>query len=98
MQRTNLHAIDRQGVTIISAQAKESPLADAGYSFVHCNVTGEKKDNTLLGRYWKNYPEVVYSYTSMSDVVKPEAWENTKRPDLNKYIHFYVNFSSLISK
>ncbi|WCJ36397.1 Pectin lyase-like superfamily protein [Euphorbia peplus] len=86
--RTQIHALhDETGVTIITAQARNSKLDDSGYSFVHCQVTGDKKGNTYLGRLWIKLPQVVFAYTSMTDVIVPEAWLN-KDPQKNGDILF----------
>ncbi|KAK0599164.1 hypothetical protein LWI29_002871 [Acer saccharum] len=37
---TQLHMLQDNGMTVITAQARDSPAEDVGYSFVHCQVTG----------------------------------------------------------
>ncbi|XP_065860316.1 putative pectinesterase 63 [Euphorbia lathyris] len=87
--RTRIHALhDETGVTIITAQARNSKLDDSGYSFVHCQVTGDKTGNTYLGRLWIKLPQVVFAYTTMTDVIVPEAWLNEDHPEKNGDILF----------
>lgn len=55
-------------------RARQSDSLDAGYSFVHCNVTGTG-NVAYLGRAWMNSAKVVYAYTDMSDVFQqPKSW------------------------
>ncbi|CAL9008387.1 unnamed protein product, partial [Prunus brigantina] len=66
---TELHVLDN-GITIITAQARNSASEDIGYSFVHCKITGIGS-NTYLGRAWRTSPMVVYAYTKMFEVINP---------------------------
>lgn len=87
MQKTELKVVaETEGIAIISAQARQSDKEDTGYSFVHCSVTGTKKNVTYLGRSWMPYPRVVYAYSTLGDTVTPSGWSDNNRPDTDKYI------------
>ncbi|KAK3000225.1 hypothetical protein RJ639_023844 [Escallonia herrerae] len=81
------HVIPGDGMSMITAQARESGSFDSGFSFVHCNVTGTG-GNAYLGRAWKPFAKVVYAYTAMSDVVKPEGWSDNFHPDDDKTVFY----------
>ena len=83
MQGTELYVEGDNGLTVITAQARESASENTGYSFVHCSVTGTGKD-TFLGRAWKSSPSVVFAYTDMSSVVNPIGWDIKNMPERAK--------------
>ncbi|MCO5585833.1 hypothetical protein L7F22_039766 [Adiantum nelumboides] len=58
----------------LTAQKRSSPGEDTGFSFVDCKVTGEGL--AYLGRAWGPYSRVVFSYTAMADIIKPQGWYN----------------------
>jgi pectinesterase len=51
-----------------------------GYVFNQCEVDGAPGVKTFLGRPWRDYAKVVYLHTKMSDVVRPEGWNDWKKP------------------
>ena len=50
-----------------------------GYVFNQCEVDGAPGVKTFLGRPWRDYAKVVYLHTKMSDVVRPEGWNDWKK-------------------
>ncbi|KAG7549873.1 Pectin lyase fold/virulence factor [Arabidopsis thaliana x Arabidopsis arenosa] len=75
---TQLHAVG-DGLRVITAQGRQSPTEQNGYSFVHCKVTGTGT-GIYLGRSWMSHPKVVYAFTEMTSVVNPSGWrENLNR-------------------
>ncbi|XVE63821.1 hypothetical protein DITRI_Ditri07aG0051100 [Diplodiscus trichospermus] len=87
---TELHVDGDKGLTVITAQARESSSEDTGYSFVHCSVTGTAQ-GAFLGRAWKTSPRVVFAYTDMANVVNPSGWSDNFQPDRDKTV-FYGEF------
>ncbi|PRQ59696.1 putative pectinesterase [Rosa chinensis] len=83
---THLHVLGDTGMTVITAQARDSK-EDTGYSFVHCNITGTAK-GTFLGRAWRASPQVVYAYTAMGEVVSPEGWTDNRHPEYDNSVNF----------
>ncbi|KAB2602792.1 pectinesterase 63 [Pyrus ussuriensis x Pyrus communis] len=82
-----LHVLGDTGITVITAQARDSASEDTGYSFVHCNVTGIGS-GTYLGRAWRVRPQVVYAYTSMTQVVNPADWSNDNHPERDNTVSY----------
>ncbi|MBA0703614.1 hypothetical protein Golax_015925 [Gossypium laxum] len=80
------------GLTVITAQARESQEENTGYSFVHCTITGTAQ-GAYLGRAWKTSPKVVYAYTDMSEVINPEGWSHNLRPERAQTV-FYGEYKN----
>lgn len=78
---------------VIVAQARTSNTEDRGFSFVHCDISGSAK-GSLLGRAWMSHGRAVFSYSTISNVIAPEAWSIINHPESAKYVLF---LSSLIS-
>jgi pectinesterase len=56
-----------------------------GFVFSHTKITGEKPEiRTYLGRPWRPYASTIFLYTEMSDNIRPEGWNNWKKPDAEK--------------
>ena len=58
--------------------AASTPQEQAhGFVFSHCTLRGESPEvRTYLGRPWRNYGSTVFLDTEMSEVVRPEGWNN----------------------
>ena len=52
-----------------------------GYVFSHCKITGEPGVKTFLGRPWRIYASTIFLNCEMSDVVRPEGWNDWKKPE-----------------
>ncbi|TKY54380.1 putative pectinesterase 63 [Spatholobus suberectus] len=57
--RTTIESVAK-GLSVITAQGRESMAQDTGFTFLNCNITGGGNGNTYLGRAWKKSPRVVY--------------------------------------
>ncbi|XVE56463.1 hypothetical protein DITRI_Ditri04bG0012000 [Diplodiscus trichospermus] len=90
---TELYVEGDKGLTVITAQARESESEETGYSFVHCSITGTA-NGTFLGRAWKSSPRVVFAYTEMGSVVNPAGWSDENSPDRQKTV-FYGEFKCM---
>ncbi len=56
-----------------------------GFVFSNCKITGESADvKTYLGRPWRDYSATTYLNTAMSEVVRPEGWQNWNLPHREK--------------
>ncbi|MBN2512989.1 MAG: alpha/beta hydrolase fold domain-containing protein [Sedimentisphaerales bacterium] len=52
-----------------------------GYVFSHCTITGQSPEvRTYLGRPWRDYANVIFLNTDMSEVVRPAGWHNWDKP------------------
>ncbi|CAH9135632.1 unnamed protein product [Cuscuta epithymum] len=70
---SEIHVIEGNRMAMITAHGRKSESEDTGFSFVHCTVTGTG-NTAVLGRGWFDYSKVVFTYTQVSDAVKPEGW------------------------
>jgi pectinesterase len=53
-----------------------------GFVFSNGEITGANPAvKTFLGRPWRNYASTIFLNTGMSDVVRPEAWNDWKKPE-----------------
>jgi pectinesterase len=64
-----------------------------GFVFSHCKITGEPDVKTYLGRPWRDFSNTIYLNTEMSDVVRPEGWQNWNLPAREKTAR-YAEFES----
>ncbi|KAK7363344.1 hypothetical protein VNO77_05484 [Canavalia gladiata] len=71
--RTTIESVAK-GLSVITAQGRESTAEDTGFTFVHCNITGSGNRNTYLGRAWRRSPRVVFAYTYMASLVNTRGW------------------------
>jgi pectinesterase len=52
-----------------------------GFVFSNCKITGDKPETkTYLGRPWRQYGSTIFLNTEMSGVVRPEGWNDWKKP------------------
>ncbi|XP_072147525.1 probable pectinesterase 8 [Setaria viridis] len=58
----------------ITAQARQFPENNTGFSFVGCTIQGTGW--ILLGRAWQAYSRVVFAYTYMPGIVASAGWDN----------------------
>ncbi|KAI9177384.1 hypothetical protein LWI28_014525 [Acer negundo] len=84
---TRLHVIGDTGMTVITAQARDTGTEDCGYSFVHGQIT-EVGTGAYLGRAWMASPRVIFAYITMSSVVNPAGWDNNFKPEREKTVYF----------
>ncbi|VFR01842.1 unnamed protein product [Cuscuta campestris] len=68
-----IHVIEGNRMAMVTAHGRKSENEDTGFSFVHCKVTGTGQ-TAVLGRGWFDYSKVVFTYTDVSDAIKPEGW------------------------
>ncbi len=65
-----------------------------GFVFSQCNVTAETPEvRTYLGRPWRIYASTCFLDTQMSEVVRPEGWNNWNKPDAEQTTR-YAEFNS----
>jgi pectinesterase len=76
-ERCRLHAW-RSGYLTAASTPQD---ARYGFVFAHGSITGAADAKTYLGRPWRAYAQVTFIDTEMSDVVRPEAWNDWDRPE-----------------
>ncbi|HSE21696.1 MAG TPA: pectinesterase family protein [Pyrinomonadaceae bacterium] len=65
-----------------------------GFVFSNCKITGEDENvKTYLGRAWRDFSSVIFLNTEMSNVVRPEGWQNWDLPAREKTSR-YAEFNS----
>src|SRR5262245_26123799 len=56
-----------------------------GFVFSACKITGESAEvKTYLGRPWRDFAQVTFLNTDMSEVVRPVGWNNWDKPEREK--------------
>ena len=62
--------------------ASTPPERAHGFVFANGRITGQTPDvRTYLGRPWRDFAQVAFLNTEMSEVVRPEGWHNWDRPE-----------------
>ena len=62
----------------ITAHGRTSMDENTGYAFVACTVGGTGR--VWLGRAWRPFSRVVFAYTSLSDIIASEGWNDFNDP------------------
>ncbi|XP_051133610.1 pectinesterase QRT1 [Andrographis paniculata] len=70
----------------VAAHGRESPNVDTGFSFVNCTLNG--KGPIYLGRAWKPYSRVVYSYCEFNVAVYPRGWDDKGDSSTHRTVQF----------
>ena len=66
-----------------------------GFVFNHCTLTGANPETkTYLGRPWRIYASTIFLNTEMSDVVRPEGWNDWKKPEAHATAR-YAEFGNI---
>ncbi|HUI06116.1 MAG TPA: pectinesterase family protein [Verrucomicrobiae bacterium] len=74
--------------------AASTPQAQRyGFVFSNCKIDGERGVKTYLGRPWRDFAAVTWLNTEMSDVVRPEGWDNWRLPEREQTVR-YAEFNS----
>jgi pectinesterase len=89
-QHCHIHCL-RDGYITAASTPDNQPF---GFVFSGCTISGETPEvRTYLGRPWRAYASTVFLDTEMSDVVRPEGWNNWKKPEAEKTAR-YAEFNS----
>jgi pectinesterase len=80
-ERCHIHCRGNGYVT-----AASTPEGQAyGFVFSHCDITGATPQaRAVLGRPWRIYARTAYLNTAMSEVIRPQGWENWGKPEAEK--------------
>ncbi|KAL0298127.1 UNVERIFIED_CONTAM: putative pectinesterase 8 [Sesamum calycinum] len=62
----------------VTAHGRASKDENSGFAFVNCSIGGTGR--IWLGRAWRPFSTVVFSYTNMTDIIAPEGWNDFNDP------------------
>jgi pectinesterase len=88
-ENCHIHCL-RDGYITAASTPDDQPY---GFVFDRCRITGEPGVKTFLGRPWRNFASTLFLNTEMSDVVRPEGWNNWRKPSAEKTAR-YGEFNS----
>lgn len=76
--RCHIHCL-KNGYVTAASTPKDQPH---GYVFRDCRITGATPEvRSYLGRPWRIHAQTIFLNTEMSEVIRPEGWDNWKKPE-----------------
>jgi pectinesterase len=88
-ENCHIHCL-RDGYVTAASTPQDQPY---GFVFSHCTIDGENGVKTFLGRPWRLYASVTYLNCDLSDVIRPEGWNDWKKPQAHTTAR-YAEFNS----
>jgi polygalacturonase/pectin methylesterase-like acyl-CoA thioesterase len=88
-EKCEIHSL-RDGYLTAASTPVDVPF---GFVFSNCKITGEPGVKTYLGRPWRIYASTIYLNCEMSDAVRPEGWNDWKKPETHQTAR-YAEFNS----
>jgi pectinesterase len=89
-EKCRIHCL-RSGYITAASTADNQPF---GFVFANCKITGETNDvKTFLGRPWRIHASTIFLNTEMSEVVRPEGWNNWSKREAEKTAR-YAEYNS----
>jgi len=88
-ENCEIHSL-RDGYLTAASTPVDVPF---GYVFNRCKITGEPGVKTFLGRPWRIYASTTFLNCEMSEVVRPEGWNDWKKPEAHTTAR-YAEFNS----
>lgn len=88
-EKCRIHCL-RNGYITAASTPQESPF---GFVFHDCTITGDPGVNSYLGRPWREYASSIYLNCAMSAVIRPEGWNDWKKPQTHTTAR-YAEFNS----
>ncbi|KAL5741758.1 hypothetical protein ACOSP7_028490 [Xanthoceras sorbifolium] len=76
----------------VTAHGRASKDENTGFVFANCSVGGNGR--IWLGRAWRPFSRVVFGYSTMSDIIAPEGWNDFNDPARDQTI-FYGEYNCL---
>ncbi|KAA8524217.1 hypothetical protein F0562_010639 [Nyssa sinensis] len=70
----------------VTAHGRASQDENSGFAFVNCSVGGTGR--IWLGRAWRPFSRVVFAYTTMSEIIAPEGWNDFNDPTRDQTIFY----------
>ncbi|KAG8379482.1 hypothetical protein BUALT_Bualt07G0093100 [Buddleja alternifolia] len=75
---------------VVTAHGRASKDENSGFAFINCTIGGTGR--IWLGRAWRPFSTVVFSFTNMSDIIAPEGWNDFNDPTRDQTI-FYGEYN-----
>ena len=88
-EKCEIHSL-RDGYLTAASTPVDVPF---GYVFNRCKITGKPGVKAFLGRPWRIYASTTFLNCEMSDVVRPEGWNDWKKPEAHTTAR-YAEFNS----
>jgi pectinesterase len=88
-EKCHIHCL-RDGYITAASTPQDQPF---GFVFSNCQITGESGVKTYLGRPWRVYASTTYLNCNMSSIVRPEGWNDWKKPETHQTAR-YAEFNS----
>ncbi|XP_057954755.1 probable pectinesterase 8 [Malania oleifera] len=70
----------------VTAHGRTSKEENTGFAFLNCTVGGSGR--IWLGRAWRPFSRVVFTYTLLSEIIAPEGWNDFNDPTRDKTIFY----------
>jgi pectinesterase len=80
----HIHCLKKGYITAASTPVNQP----YGFVFKGCRITGGADTRTYLGRPWRAHAMTVFLNTEMSDVVRPEGWNNWRDPEREETVRY----------
>ena len=71
-EKCHIHCL-RDGYISAASTPNDQPY---GFVFANCKITGEPDVKTFLGRPWRPYGSTIFLNSELSEVVRPEGWND----------------------
>jgi pectinesterase len=88
-ERCHIHCRTNGFITAASTPVQQ-PF---GFAFSNCKITGEPGVKTFLGRPWRPFGNTIFLSTEMSEIIRPEGWDNWRKVENEKTAR-YAEFNS----
>jgi hypothetical protein len=90
-EHCHIHCL-RDGYITAASTPDNQPF---GFVFSACKITGDRPEvRTYLGHPWRVYASTTFLHTEMSEVVRPEGWNNWRKPEAERTAR-YAEFNSV---
>ncbi|XP_020598419.1 probable pectinesterase 8 [Phalaenopsis equestris] len=70
----------------VTAHGRVSKDENTGFSFVNCTIGGTGR--IWLGRAWRPFARVIFAFTSMTDIISPEGWNDFNDPSRDQTVFY----------
>ncbi|KAK8541682.1 hypothetical protein V6N13_137725 [Hibiscus sabdariffa] len=70
----------------VTAHGRGSADENSGFAFINCSVGGTGR--IWLGRAWRPFSRVVFAFTSMTEIIAPEGWNDFNDPTRDQTVFY----------